>query len=165
MLKKLLKKQEKDGPQVESKSETILDDSELEKLQEKAENMDEEEIQKTKKHFSIEELWKKIKKYSKKAGSSVIYVVLILYYTLQKPEIPKAAKLTIAGALGYFILPVDLIPDLMPGVGYVDDFSVLMAAIFQVLVHIDEDVKNQAKNKLKDIFGENIDTSEVDSKL
>nr|WP_174734483.1 YkvA family protein [Mesobacillus harenae] len=132
---------------------------------EEAEKMDEEEIQKNKKYFSEEGLWKKVQKFSKKAGSSAIYLVLLLFFTMQKPEVPMKAKATIAGALGYFILPIDLIPDIVVGVGYVDDIAVLMAALFQVAMYIDEDIKDRAKSKLKDWFGDDMDTSSIDDRL
>lgn len=148
-----------------SKQEGTSNEDQTNKAIEQAKNMDEEDIQSHGKYFSIEELWKKIQKFAKKAGSTVIYTVLLLYYTLQKPEIPMNVKATIVGALGYFILPVDLIPDLIPVVGYSDDLAVLTVALFRVALYIDDDVKAKAKNKLSDWFGGDIDTSEVDDKL
>lgn len=101
----------------------------------------------------------------KKAGSSVVYAVLLLYFTLQKPEVPIKAKTIIIGALGYFILPLDLIPDIAVGVGYTDDLGALGVALFQVAMYIDDEIKNKAKEKLKDWFGDNVDTSEIDGKI
>ena len=75
-----------------------------------------------------------------------MYAVLLLYYTLQKPEVPKKTKAVIIGALGYFILPVDLIPDMMLGVGFTDDLGALGIALFQVAMYIDDDIKLKAKN-------------------
>ncbi|MBT2605311.1 DUF1232 domain-containing protein [Bacillus sp. ISL-53] len=60
-------------------------------------------------NFSEDSFWKKIKKIGKKAGVKVVYVALLLFYTLQKPTTPVWAKTVIIGALGYFILPIDLI--------------------------------------------------------
>lgn len=145
-----------------------IKESEIEKLKCEAENMEKEDIEKYQKHFSNKKLWEKIKKFSKKAGLNAIYVVLLLYYTLQKPELPLKVKAIIVGALGYFILPFDLIPDVALGVGYVDDFGILIAALFQVAMYIDEDVKKQAKEKLRDIFGDDgndLNTSAIDNKL
>jgi len=144
---------------------TDIDENVLEDAKVKAERMDEEDIQKHEKHYSDKKLWDKIQKIAKKAGSSVVYAVLILYYTLQKPEVPTKVKAIITGALGYFILPLDLIPDAALGVGYVDDLTVLGGALIQVAMYIDEDIKKQAKDKLVDWFGENVDTSEIDEKL
>ncbi|AYC28917.1 YkvA family protein [Paenisporosarcina cavernae] len=122
-------------------------------------------MQEHEKYYSNEGSWNKVQIFAKKAGSNVIYAVLILYFTLQKPDIPLRAKATIAGALGYFIFPIDIIPDVTLGVGFVDDLGMITAALFQVAMYIDEDIKKHAKDKLKDWFGENIDTSEIDDKL
>lgn len=125
----------------------------------------EKEMESTGKHFSDEKFWEKVKKYGKKAGSSIVYAVLLLYFTLQKPDVPVAAKATIIGALGYFIFPLDLIPDLTPGLGYTDDLGALGVALFQVAIYIDQDVKDKAKEKLRDWFGDDVDTSDIDSKI
>jgi uncharacterized membrane protein YkvA (DUF1232 family) len=117
------------------------------------------------KHYSEEKFWTKLKKFAVKAGHSVVYTALLLYYTLQKPELPMKARVTIIAALGYFILPFDLIPDLAVGVGYTDDLGALGVALIQVAMHIDDDVKKRAKAKLSDWFGTDVDTSEVDKKL
>jgi uncharacterized membrane protein YkvA (DUF1232 family) len=122
-------------------------------------------IEKTSKHFSDDKFWVKLKKFSKKAGSSVVYAVLLLFYTLQKPEVPVKVKGVIIGALGYFILPLDLIPDVIGGVGYTDDLGALGIALFQVAMYIDEDVKNKAKVKLRGWFGDEVDTSDIDEKF
>jgi uncharacterized membrane protein YkvA (DUF1232 family) len=124
-----------------------------------------QEFEDSGKHFSDEKFWEKLKKFAKKAGSSVVYAVLLLYFTLQKPEVPVKAKTIIIGALGYFILPFDLIPDLAVGVGYTDDLGALGVALFQVAMYIDEDIKSKAKDKLKEWFGDNVDTTEIDGKI
>jgi uncharacterized membrane protein YkvA (DUF1232 family) len=125
----------------------------------------EKEIEKSGKFFSDDKFWGKLKRIAKKAGSSVVYAVLLLYYTLQKPEVPKKAKAIIIGALGYFILPADLIPDALLGLGFTDDLGALGIALFQVAMYIDVDIKNKAKEKLQVWFGENVDTSEIDAKI
>ncbi|MCU9614367.1 DUF1232 domain-containing protein [Caldibacillus lycopersici] len=131
------------------------------------ENQDEitKSIESASKHYSDEKFWEKLKKFAKKAGSSVVYAVLILYYTLQKPEVPASSKAIIIGALGYFILPFDLIPDIAVGVGYTDDLGALGLALLKIAMYVDDEVKHKAKEKLKDWFGDNVDTSDVDEKL
>jgi uncharacterized membrane protein YkvA (DUF1232 family) len=124
-----------------------------------------EQMQKSEKYYSDEKFWDKLKKFAKKAGSSVVYAVLLLYYTLQKPEVPKKTKAIIIGALGYFILPVDLLPDMLLGIGFTDDLGALGIALFQVAMYIDDDVKMKAKVKLEDWFGDGVDTSEIDKKI
>lgn len=113
-----------------------------------------DEIKEYQKHYNDKELFKKIFKYAKVAGVNVIYVGLLLFYTLQNPKLPTKLKATVIGSLGYFISPLDLIPDIIPGVGYTDDLGILMAAIIMVSFYIDEESKIKAQTKLKDLFGE-----------
>ncbi|KYD10096.1 YkvA family protein [Heyndrickxia sporothermodurans] len=123
------------------------------------------EMQRSSRHYSDHKFWDKLKKYGKKAGGVVVYAVLLLYYTLQKPTVPKKTKVFIIGALGYFILPTDLLPDFLPGIGYVDDLGALGAAVLQVAAHIDKEVKAKAKDKVIQWFGEEVNTTVIDEKI
>lgn len=106
------------------------------------------------KHYSEEGFWDKLKNYAVKAGGKVIYSALKLYYAAQRKETPVWAKSTIYGALGYFILPIDLIPDALPVVGFTEDAGLLVAALLVVSSHINNEIKEQAKQKMKDWFGD-----------
>jgi len=117
-------------------------------------------------NFSEESFWGKIKKYGKKAGVSVVYAGLLLFYTLQKKETPLWAKTVIISALGYFILPLDLIPDLAPA-GYADDLGGMFTALVTVAMYIDDAVKEKARDRIRRWFGEAAvsETSLVDNRL
>jgi len=104
------------------------------------------------KDYSDESFWDKLKNFAKVAGKEVIEKALFLYYALQEPETPAWAKKVIIGALGYFIFPFDAIPDIGPVVGYADDLGVLVAALATVSMYITEDVKEKARNKMRDWF-------------
>jgi uncharacterized membrane protein YkvA (DUF1232 family) len=80
---------------------------------------------------------------------------------LKKPEVPKKEKAIIIGALGYFIMPFDLVADPTVAVGYVDDIGALALALGKVALYIDDDIKQKAKDKLRDIFGD-YDDSELE---
>ena len=103
--------------------------------------------------FSDEGFWSKVKKFAKSAGENILNPALKLYYAAQDPETPTWAKTTIYGALGYFISPIDAIPDLTPVVGYSDDLGVLVAATAAVAIHIKKEHKEKAKETLKQWFG------------
>ena len=118
-----------------------------------------------KKNLNTEKFWSKVARFAKKAGANVIYAALILYYTFQKPGLPKKTKTTIIGAITYFILPIDFIPDILVGIGFTDDLVALGYAISQVIAHIDDSVKSQAKDKLANWFPQNVDTSVIDEKI
>ena len=64
-----------------------------------------------------------------------------------------AGKSIILGALGYFIFPIDAIPDVLVPLGYTDDLGVLAAAVTAVAMHITPEVKQQATDKLAAWFG------------
>ena len=89
----------------------------------------------------------------KKVGAHVAYPALLLYYVLKSPNVPLKVKAEIVGALGYLILPFDLIPDWLPVVGYTDDLAALLAVIRNVSPYITKDVKAAAKAKIVDWFG------------
>ena len=91
----------------------------------------------------------------------VVYAVLLLFYSMQDKSVGIKTKLSIAAALGYFILPTDAIFDFTPLIGYSDDLGVLLFALSQVATIITPEVKQKARTKLNDWFGK-IDDSELD---
>jgi len=102
--------------------------------------------------YSPQRFWGKFSQVAKAAGRTVLEKALVLYYAAQSPATPKWAKRTIYGALGYFILPLDAIPDLAPIIGYTDDLSVMAAALATVAFYITPDIKAQASQKLAQWF-------------
>jgi uncharacterized membrane protein YkvA (DUF1232 family) len=106
------------------------------------------------KEFSDQNFWDKLAGFAKVAGREVVEKALWLYYAFKEDTTPLWAKTAILGALGYFISPIDAIPDLIPAVGYADDLGVLALAVATVAAHITEEVKGLAAAKLRDWFGE-----------
>lgn len=109
-------------------------------------------IEKYQGNYSESGFWNKVKNVAKKAGVKVIYVALILYYELTDPNVSPKEKAIIIGALGYFILPIDLIPDTIPVLGFSDDLAALMAAYSYVKGHLTPEVRLMARNKLCEWF-------------
>lgn len=105
------------------------------------------------KQYSEASLFTKLAKFGKKAGIKVVYVALLLYHTLQKKEVPTKAKAVVLGALGYFILPLDVIPDILGPIGYTDDLSALLVALVTVAMYIDDAIKQKAQENLQKWFG------------
>jgi uncharacterized membrane protein YkvA (DUF1232 family) len=103
--------------------------------------------------FSEGKFWEKVKKYAKKAGEKVIYSALVLFYCFKDPETPIWAKTVILGALGYFISPVDAIPDIIPVLGFTDDMAVIASALAMVAMHIKKEHKEKAKERIEIWFG------------
>ena len=111
------------------------------------------DLQPYQKHYNEDDFFKKLGKFARKAGIKTVYYSLVLYYTLTDPATPSRYKAVIMGALGYFILPLDFIPDLFPGIGMADDWGALVGAVLYVMTAITPEIKLRAQAKLADWFG------------
>lgn len=98
--------------------------------------------------YSPTRLRRKIARCARKAGTKVINMVLILYYVATDPHTSLKDKATIYGALGYFILPIDVLPDSIPFLGFSDDLSALVWAIATISHNITPEIKQRAKEQL-----------------
>ena len=85
------------------------------------------------------------------ANAKIIYAALLLYYVLRNDAVTMADKSKIYGALGYFILPTDMVLDFIPMVGYTDDMAALMWAIHTLTKNLTPEIKAQARLKLDEI--------------
>ena len=112
--------------------------------------------------YSDKSFWNKIKRVANKAGINVIYAALLLYYVLKSPSTSLREKTKIIGVLGYFILPLDMIPDFIPLVGYTDDLAALMWALDTVIKNITPEVEDMAKNQLRRLF-KDFDEADIQS--
>ncbi|NQY12277.1 MAG: DUF1232 domain-containing protein [Henriciella sp.] len=70
------------------------------------------------------------------------------YYCAIDAETPMKAKLVLFAALGYFVLPVDVVPDVVTGLGFTDDATVLATALGVVGAHIREPHRIAARRLL-----------------
>jgi uncharacterized membrane protein YkvA (DUF1232 family) len=119
------------------------------------------------KRFSENGLWKKIAHYAKKAGLKTVYSALLLFYAYKRKDTPVWAKNIVLGVLGYFLSPIDWMPDLTPIIGFTDDIGVLSFGLVTIAAYVNEEVRKQAREKLKLWFGEYDPTplTEVDQQL
>lgn len=124
--------------------------------------MSERDYSKYQKEYSEKGLSDKIKKVAKKAGAKVIYIVLLLHKVLVSGDVSMADKAKIIGALGYFILPFDLIPDVVFGLGFTDDLAALLWALDAIRSNITPQMKAEAKAQIREWFG-SFDEKELDS--
>lgn len=119
------------------------------------------DIEKYRHAYNAGSFWKKLTRVMKKTGAKGAYAALVLYYALYSPYITRKDRRIIIGALGYFILPLDLIPDFLPGAGLTDDIAALVLAAYKVARGITPEVKDRAREKVCEWFGE-VDEKEFD---
>lgn len=79
------------------------------------------------KEYIDENFWSKVEKVGKKLSFTKDIKALFNYFS--DKSIPWYRKSIVVGALVYFIVPIDTIPDLAPLVGYLDDLGVITAVI------------------------------------
>ncbi len=104
--------------------------------------------------FDADGFWDKLRRYARRAGRIVVERALRLYYAAQDPRTPPWAKRTIYAALAYFVLPFDLIPDFVPGIGFTDDAGTLLFTLVVVSAYVHTDIKIRAHQKTVAWFGE-----------
>jgi len=80
------------------------------------------------------EFWTKAKRVA--AGLPFAEDLLAAYYCAFDRATPLQVKAALLGALAYFVLPFDFIPDFLPLVGFTDDAAILITAIRMVGAHM-----------------------------
>ena len=103
--------------------------------------------------FSVRGFWAVVLKLSKRGGRKVMESGLTLFFCLKDADTPKWAKSVIVGALGYLIFPMDFLPDAILGLGFTDDWSVILGAMATVVTHIKDEHKKSAFDISERIFG------------
>ena len=70
------------------------------------------------------------------------------YFCATDPATPRKVRIILMAALAYFVVPMDVIPDFIAGLGYTDDGTVLLAALAAVRQYVTSDHKQQARDAL-----------------
>jgi uncharacterized membrane protein YkvA (DUF1232 family) len=93
---------------------------------------------------TLSELGGKIAGLSQDLARVLLTKALLLYVLLQDADIPKWAKAAIIATLLYFLCPLDVVPDLLPG-GFVDDLAAMAALLSELAVLIQPHHREKAK--------------------
>lgn len=88
----------------------------------------------------------------RKAARQVPFMedVVAGYFCALDPATPGKVRATVLASLAYFVLPLDVIPDFLIGIGFGDDATVLLAALAMIRSHMRPDHYQAAKDALKD---------------
>jgi uncharacterized membrane protein YkvA (DUF1232 family) len=82
------------------------------------------------------EFWARIRKLGRKLPFAEDIVAAA--YCASDPATPVRVKLLIVGALAYFVMPFDGIPDFLPLIGFTDDAAVIAATVAAVRMHMQD---------------------------
>jgi uncharacterized membrane protein YkvA (DUF1232 family) len=91
--------------------------------------------------------WSKLKRVAAKLPFAED--LLAAYYCAFDKETPRHVQAALLGAVAYFILPFDFVPDMLPVLGFTDDAAVLATALRMVASHITDDHRKAARAALK----------------
>jgi uncharacterized membrane protein YkvA (DUF1232 family) len=105
-------------------------------------------------YYDENRFWKKVKQMARKLGETVLRPVLQLYYIMHDGRVSVREKAYIIGALGYFILPVDVIPDFIAGLGYTDDLAVILLLLRHLKGNITPEITAQVEMKINELLYE-----------
>lgn len=93
-----------------------------------------------------ENLFEFIERVGKKLAKGLIDSIKFLYSAMVDPRTPIQVKLIAIAALIYLINPFDIIPDVLPGIGFADDAAAITAAVAAIskillehAIHLEED--------------------------
>lgn len=100
----------------------------------------------------LKQLGARLWRVTRKAARQVPFMedVIAAYYTALDKDTPMKARGIIYAALGYFVLPTDVIPDWIFGLGFTDDAAILMASITAVRAHMTPAHRSAARKALSD---------------
>jgi uncharacterized membrane protein YkvA (DUF1232 family) len=93
------------------------------------------------------DFWRKLQRFA--AQIPFAEDLLTAYYCAFDRETPNHVRAALLGALAYFVLPIDVLPDLLPIVGFTDDAAVLAGALRLVWTHIRPAHREAARRALK----------------
>jgi uncharacterized membrane protein YkvA (DUF1232 family) len=112
-------------------------------------------INKYAKYYSEGDFLKKISKVSGKIGSELLVHLILLYYLVSDKKIPLKTRLIFIAALGYFILPTDLVADIIPGLGFTDDLAFIAYAFSTANDFISPELREKAQQKANSLLNKN----------
>lgn len=92
--------------------------------------------------------WRKMKKSVKKAGEEIAVMGIKSWLAMADSNTSVRHKAILGGALAYFVLPTDMVPDVLAGVGFTDDMAALTLAANSVGNAITDEHEEQAREKL-----------------
>jgi uncharacterized membrane protein YkvA (DUF1232 family) len=102
----------------------------------------------SKKRFKV--WFSKIKQISKKIKKEIG----ALYLACKKPNVPLYAKIISILVVGYALSPIDLIPDFIPVLGYIDDLILIPLGIYFAIKLVPNDIMNECRVQAENIFTE-----------
>jgi uncharacterized membrane protein YkvA (DUF1232 family) len=105
------------------------------------------------KYYSEKRLFRKLKRFSGKISTVLLFYILILFYLVSDKSVPVKTRIIFIATLGYVIFPSDLVADILPGLGFTDDAALIAYAISSASGYITPELKEKALSTLGKLAG------------
>jgi len=112
-------------------------------------------------HYNESDLKRFLVVFGKKIGKEVVLYAMIVYTLLRDSQVPTKVKVVLMAALGYLILPADLISDFLPVIGFTDDVAFLTYVISSAGEYITPEIKEEAKKKMGKWINIDVEDAEI----
>ena len=105
------------------------------------------------KYFDEKKLFKKLKSVAGTLSANMLYYILVLFYLISDKNVPFKTRMIFVAALGYLILPTDVISDFIPGLGFTDDAALITFAVTQASNYVTPEIQEKALAALEKLAG------------
>lgn len=104
-------------------------------------------------YYKENRFFSSLKKAARKVGKEATMKLLLLYYLFKSDKVSNYSKLLLLASLGYFISPIDLIPDfLVPIIGFTDDLAVAELILYTLRSSLTDEIRRLAESRTRQIF-------------
>lgn len=90
-----------------------------------------------------------MKRWQKLLRFGLLGEAVTLWRLMWHRSVPLGAKATVALAMGYVLMPLDLVPDLIPILGWADDMAVLTSLVYLAYRMVPEDIMDELRGRKK----------------
>lgn len=105
--------------------------------------------------------WRKMNsKINLKVGNPYLLKVMQLYYAARNVETAPLVRIIFIVSIAYFIFPLDLVPDFLPIIGYLDDIALIVGTVYFFSKNITPLIRSQAEDRLKSLLGTDFELKE-----
>ena len=105
------------------------------------------------KYFDEKKLFKKLKSLAGTLSANMLYYILVLFYLISDKSVPFKTRMIFVAALGYLILPTDMVSDFIPGLGFTDDAALITFAASQAVNYVTPEIQAKALVTLEKLVG------------
>lgn len=108
--------------------------------------------EKYRKEYDRSRFIEKLSRVARYIGSKAVFSLLVMFYATLDKSIPFKARATLLAVLGYFVSPIDVIPDALPLLGFADDMAAVSFVLRQIWNNLNKETVSKARRRMRQWF-------------